>query len=358
MAFELECCPDAQKILDRFAAWWECKILDRPPVTMKVRQPPMDLPRKDYATVRERWFDSEHIVARCDAYYRQWVSVGDTLPVFFPNMGPEVVATLFGSELEFSEDSSWSQPIAASCREVLNLSCNFETPYWQTLRAMVDLSLEAGKGKWVTGYTDLHTNGDLLASLRDPQELCVEMVDDIEGVRLACEHVTQWFGPIYDDLWGRIDAYGQPSVTWLQAPAWGKMFVPNCDFNALISREMFEEAIWPSILREVRHCDRSIFHLDGPTALQHLGLVLEEPTIEGLQWVYGAGNGPASKWDKVYLQAQEHDKCLQVLCEDFDDARRLMKVLKPEGVWLSIGCTVEPDEARAFLNEVERWGSQ
>jgi len=358
MAFELEYCPEAQTIMDRYAAWWNCEILDRPIVTVGIRQPPMDLPRKEHATVRDRWFDFEHAIACHDAYYRQWVHVGDALPTYIPNLGPEVAATLFGCELEFSDESSWSKPIASSCREVLEMECNLESPYWQTIRDMVDLSLEAGKGKWVTGYTDLHTNGDLLASLRDPQELCMEMIDDPEGIRLACEHVTNSFASIYDDVWNRIDDYGQPSVTWLHAPAWGKMFVPNCDFNALISKEMFQEAIWPSILREVGHCDRNIFHLDGPTALQHLELILQEPAIEGLQWVYGAGNGPASKWEAVYKMAQDHGKCLQVICEDFDDARRLMKVLRPEGVWFSIGCLALEAEAKAFLDEVSRWADR
>lgn len=358
MAFELEYCPEAQTIMDRYAAWWSGGILDRPIVTLGVTQPPMEMPRKEHDSVRERWFDYEHQIACCEAFYRQCVRVGDALPVFFPNLGPEVAATLFGADLEFSEESSWAKPIASSCREILDIECNLESPYWQTIRGMVDLSLEAGNGKWVTAYTDLHTNGDLLASLRDPQELCIELIDDPEGVRLACEHVTDSFATIYDDIWNRIDAYGQPSVTWIHAPAWGKMFVPNCDFNALISKEMFEEIVWPSIRREIACCDRNIFHLDGPSALKHLDLVLDEPGIEGLQWVYGAGNGPASKWERVYLEAQERGKCLQVICEDFDDARRLMKVLKPEGVWFSIGGLAEEAEARAFLDEVARWGGR
>lgn len=358
MAFELEYCPDAQLIMDRYAAWWKCEILDRPVVTMGVHQPPMEMPQKEHATIRDRWFDYEHSIACHDAYFKQRVSVGDAMPTFLPNLGPEVVATLFGAELEFSDESSWSEPLVSSCRDILNLKCNLDSHYWQTIRNMVDMSLEKGNGKWVTCYSDLHTNGDALASLRDPQDLCIEMIDDMEGVRLACEYVTDSFAALYDDIWNRINAYGQPSVTWLHAPAWGKMFVPNCDFNALISKDMFKEAIWPSIVREVEHCDRSIFHLDGPTALQHLSLVLEEPKIEGLQWVYGAGNGPASKWEKVYLDAQEHGKCLQIICEDFDDARRLMKVLKPEGVWFSIGSSASKEEGLDFLDEVARWGGR
>jgi hypothetical protein len=353
---QLQNCPDADLIMQRFEAWWLCEIVDRPLVSLSVQQSkPLNLPEKDYATTRDRWFDAEFQIEWHDAYFSQLESVGDSLPVFMPNLGPEVLATLFGAELEFSDESSWSVPLVESCRDIAGLKVDFENPYWQNIRKATDLSLEAGKGKWITGFTDFHSNGDLLASLRDPQDLCIEMMDDLEGVRLACENVTPIYLEAYNDLVGRIRAAGQPTLTWLSAPTWGRMMVPNCDFSALISKAMFEEAIWPSIVAEMEQGDRSIYHLDGPNALQHTDLILDSPKLNALQWVYGAGNGPATKWVEVYQKAQAKKKALQVHCSDLADAREMMKVLKPAGVWFTVGGSYSRDEAESFLKELEAW---
>ena len=48
---------------------------------------------------------------------------------------------------------------------------------------------------------DLHTNGDLAAALRNPQDLCLDLATDLAGVRAAVDHVNRWFGPMFEDLW-------------------------------------------------------------------------------------------------------------------------------------------------------------
>ncbi|MBI5706816.1 MAG: hypothetical protein HZC36_07485 [Armatimonadetes bacterium] len=353
---ELEYRPDAGRIVERFEAWWRGEVLDRPPVTLSVvREEPYVLPQKHHATHKDRWWDVEHRIDVAEAIFQQREWVGDSLPVFQPELGPEVLATLFGAELEFGEDTTWSHPISASCRDLIGIAPDFDNPYWTKIRELTDRSLERGRGKWLTGYTDFHSNGDLLAALRDPQELCLEMVDDPGAVRTACDVLTPAFLAAYEDLVQRLIQAGQPTITWLHCPHWGRMLVPNCDFSALISRPMFEEAIWPSVLEEVAHCDRSIFHLDGPSALQHLDLVLECPRVDALQWVWGAGNGPASRWLWVYQKAQAAGKSIQVICEDLDDARAVMKELKPEGVWLTIEESCSREEAERFLGRAGHW---
>ena len=275
--------------------------------------------------------------------------------MFQPELGPEVLATLFGAELEFGPDTAWSTPVVGSCREIPGLKPDFENPYWAKIRELTDRSIDRGRGKWLTAFTDFHCNGDLIASLRDPQDLCIELVEDPEAVRAACEHVTPIFLQAYEDLVGRLLAVEQPTLTWLHVPHRGRMLVPNCDFAALISRPMFEFAIWPSILQEIAHCERTIFHLDGPSSLQHLDLVLDCDGLNALQWVYGAGNGPASKWVPIYQKAQARGKAIQVICEDLADARETMRSLGPEGVWITVEAPCTAEDAEAFLVEVGRW---
>jgi len=275
-----------------------------------------------------------------------------------PNLGPEICATPFGVELEYSEHSGWSVPICQSCREILDIEPNLDNPYWNHVRAMTDASIERGAGKWITGLTDFHTNGDLLASLRDPQDLCIEMIEDLDAVGDACLHITKAYPLMFDDLWDRIRAAGQPCTTWTQYLCRGRAYPTSCDFICMISPEMFQKAILPSIVEEMRFNDRSIFHLDGPGALKHLDALLACPELDALQWVYGAGNGPAAKWIDVYKKAQAAGKGVQVFATSFEDAKTIARELKPEGAWFGIGgFTGGVEEAQAAIEWFERWAA-
>jgi len=64
----------------------------------------------------------------------------------------------------------------------------------------------------------------------------------------------------------------------------------------MISPEMARDHVVPTKHIETAALERSIFHLDGLQALKHLDTTLALPGLTALQWVYGAGQGPAARW--------------------------------------------------------------
>jgi hypothetical protein len=123
----------------------------------------------------------------------------------------------------------------------------------------------------------------------------------------------------------------------------------------MVSPEMAQEMILPDILFEMEPLERSIFHLDGVGALKHLDLILDNPNLHAVQWVYGAGQGPASRWIEVYRRCLQAGKSVQVLAETPEDALNVLKAVGAKGVWLTIGEGFRSvSEAQAFLNEVDR----
>jgi hypothetical protein len=205
---------------------------------------------------------------------------------------------------------------------------------------------------------DLHTNGDLPAALRDPQEMCLDLADDLQGVRAACDYVTAGaYQLMYDDLWRRIEAAGQACTTWTPHLHAGRAYVTSCDFICMISPEMFRKTILPSIVWEMRFLERNIFHLDGPGALRHLDDLLAQPELDALQWIYGAGRGPGRKWIEVYRRAQAAGKGLQLVCDDIEDAKAIAERLRPEGVWFCPGGSYSRQEAEAFIRWTDRWAA-
>lgn len=354
---ELEKRPDFDKVLARYEAWWRREIIDRPPVWIGVcpeREP--TVPAKKHATLRDRWFDMDYVLDCFEARLEGATFVGDAFPHFFPNLGPELCGAVFGCEIEFGEATSWSIPAAKSVRDILKITPNLENVYWQAIRRATLESLRRGKGRWITGLADFHTNGDLLASLRDPEHLCYDCADDLEGVRLACEHVTDAMPLMYEDLYWPIAAAGQPSTTWAPVPHAGRCYVTSCDFICMISPEMFQTAILPSLVREMRYLDCNMFHLDGPNALRHLDDLLAVPELNAIQWVYGAGRGGAADWIPVYQRIQAAGKSIQLSAQTLDDAKAALEPLRPEGVWITVG-SYPRAEAEAFVAWVEKWAA-
>ncbi len=355
---ELAAKPDLAEVLARFEAWWNCQPLDYPLVTIEVEPArPPKLPEKQHGSIRERWMDSDYVLDCVEARIENGVFLADTVPTYMPFLGPEICATLFGAELKFkNEETSYSVPLVRRVRDILGMEPDFSGVYWEKIRELTEMSIERGRGRWITGVTDLHTNGDLVAALRDPQELCLDCADDLEGVRLGCEHVTDWFPRIFDDLYGPVAAAGQPCTTWTPALAMAPWYTISCDFICMISRPMFREAILPSICREIEHMKYSLFHLDGPGALKHLEALLELDSLDGIQWVYGAGAGPAARWIDVYRRIQEAGKCLQIVgYYGLDEFRAVAPHLRPEGLWFwPIGTFPQP-EAEEFVRWTKDW---
>lgn len=340
--------PDADEALDRMERWWLRENSDRPILTIGVQRPP--LKTKRYESQRERWLDFDFRVEQAIDEVEHGTYLGETFPTFEPNLGPDILSTIFGLDLEFAEDTSWGTPIVETLGEILDLKPCFDAPLWKAVERFQAMGLDAGDGRWITLFTDLHPNADVPAALLGPQALCLAFADDLDLVRQVIEHVTPACVEAYRrQIRPLIDA-GLPVGTWIRAFSMKPSYVPEADFTALIGPEMFAAAVLPSILQELAETDRAIYHLDGPTSLHHLDLVLAVPNIHAVQWVFGAGNGPASRWAHIYRRILDSGKGIAVEAESPADILELHPILGNEGVWYRSNFEPLPlHEARELL---------
>ncbi|MFI5385358.1 MAG: hypothetical protein ACHQ50_04470 [Fimbriimonadales bacterium] len=330
---ELRAKPDAEAALERMERWWLCENTDRPLLTVAVERPPSQIPPKNYETHEARWLDFERRIDVAIEETSTGTYLAETFPTFEPNLGPDILSTLYGLDLEFAEDTSWGSPFLASLEEVIEAEPSFDAPLWRAVERLQQMGLETGSGRWITLFTDLHGNADIPSALIGPQALCLQFAEDLDLVSRAIEHVTEGCVEAYRrQIRPLIDA-GLPIGTWLRCFSKGRSYVPQADFSAMVGPEMFETAILPSVLRELEETDRAIYHLDGPSALHHLDAILEVPAIHAVQWVYGDGNGPARRWVEVYRKILAKGKGIRVEAETPDDILELHKTLGNEGVW-------------------------
>lgn len=357
--FELK--PDFDDVLNRFEAWWNCEIVDRPAVSIAFQKPAAEcrpVPAKQHATIRDRWMDTDHMVATAEAWLRNTVFMGESLPIAWPNLGPELFSAFYGCEMEYGEHTAWSKPILHdwSPESVEKIRLDFNNFYFRKIMEMTDALIAAGKDTFIVGYTDMHGGGDAIAAFRDPQELLIDTLEHPEEIRRLCDRITDDFLQVFDIFHDRLSAAGMPSTSWFGAVCKGKYHIPSNDFSCMISAQAFEDLFIPGIIRECRHMHRCLYHLDGPQALRFLDRLLEIPEIQAIQWMPGAGHEGWANWIEVYQRIQNRGKAMEIHSVPVNDLPLLFRSLRPEGVWISSlkGITTR-QEADAALKLISKW---
>lgn len=356
MSFELK--PDYDMTLKRFKAFWDCEIVDRAPVSLSLPVPdPVELPWKHFETLEERWLDVDFRAEQEAAALQNRIWYADSLPIAQTNMGPEIFSAWCGCGYQYGEGTTWSEPCIHDWETDADKAVlNREHPLLKILIKFTDNLIELGKGKFIVGLTDFHPGGDHVAALRDPQNLAMDMILNLDHVKKKIDESYPEYFEMYEMFYKKITDAGMPATSWTTIINDGTFYIPSNDFSCMISVDMFDDVFLPGIIKECKYYDRSIYHLDGPDALRHLDSLLAIDELDAVQWVPGAGNEGYSNWVKVYQKIQAAGKGIQLMpcrVEEFD---LIFETLKPEGVWFSgVGGVRNKDDADYVLKRISEW---
>jgi len=354
---EIEGKPDFEAALARVEAWFNHEDLERPLVRFSEHNAeyagsqPLDTHR--WPDLKARWFDAEYQVDEFMKSLRGRTFYGETFPVFFPNLGPNVYAAFHGLELEYGEVTSWIKHVVHDEGDLENLKFSRENEYFQGIESLTRVALEKCAGKFLVGYTDLHGSLDCVADWRDPQQLCLDILENPALVHAMLRIANENFLPVFDHYDDALKAHGLPSVTWMGIPSRGKMHIPSCDFTALTSTAAFCEFYFPSFQDEVRHTTHNIFHVDGVGVLRHLDQILSLPQIHAIQWVQGVGDDlPIMQWLHVIKRVQAAGRGVVVDLQ-LSELEPFIAAMKPDGLYLCIAADedIQPD----ILKRLAKW---
>lgn len=356
---QLETMPGIEQAMARVEAWFANEMIDRPPVRFMAHNAFVEQAREDIATLspaqrKAWWFDVEMQISLFEKSIEGRTFHGETFPVYWPNLGPEVYAAFYGSELIYGEVTAWSIPLLEDEGEIDRIQLDMENEYFQALEAMTELALQRCSGRYLVGYTDLHPGLDCVAAWRDPQQLCLDMIDRPELVERLAEKAIADFEAIYDHFDAMLKAHGQLSVSWMGIPSRGRMHIPSCDFSALISPAFFRRFGLPVLQREVLTMTHNIFHVDGQGVARHIDAILSVPQVHALQWVQGVGDDlPIMQWVPFLktLQARQVPLVVDVTPQELEP---FMDAMEPQGLFLCIAAEDEAQEM-TIIDRLLRW---
>ncbi|MEB2288277.1 MAG: hypothetical protein OZ934_09210 [Anaerolineae bacterium] len=355
---ELEGMPGFETAMKRAHAWFEGAVLDRPPIRFVAHNAFVEQANQDYPSdnLKDRWFDAEFQVETFLKSVEGRRFHGETFPIFWPNLGPEVYAAFYGTTLEYGEVTSWSVPSVRAWDDMARLKLDMGNEYFTKLDEITRLALERLRGKALIGYTDLHPGVDCAAAWRDPQQFCIDLIESPDEARQLIDIAIGDFERIYDYYDAMLKAAGQPSGSWMGIPSFGRMHIPSCDFSSLISPRLFERFCLPVLQREVQTMTHNVFHVDGKGVARHLDMILSVPGVHAIQWVQGVGDDqPIMQWVPLIKEIQARAPVIVDLHQsELDD---FMAAVEPEGIFLWIGTHSEEEELD-LLKRVARWNGR
>jgi len=352
--------PDYEKSKERIEAFWLGELIDRPVVNFILQKPPTDCvpnPQSHHASPKDRWMDSQYQAELAFTSLSNQEFLGDTLPIAFPNLGPELFSVFYGCPIHFGDyGTSWTDPVLQDWSEADKLQFDWQSPYLNKLHEMTDLFLEYGKDKFIVGMTDWHPGGDAVAAFRDPQNLAIDMLEHKSEVIRLLDRIEADYFEVYDIFYNKLKSAGNPCTSWTALIHEGKYYIPSNDFSIMISKPMFDEVFLPGIIRECQFLDRSIYHLDGPGAIRHLDSLLSIPELNAIQFVPGSGNEVFERWIPLYQKIQKAGKGIQVICS-LDEIDRVTETLDPHGVFLTVSGVPDREAGLDLVKRLEKWAA-
>jgi hypothetical protein len=335
----LETCPQLDEAVIRWKHFWKQELYNRPVVlacTPKDGISPDSLEpiydRRYYEAVNLRW---ERRIFAFKRHLNQVDYLGDCIPMFSPDFGPDQWAAFFGTgEFHFSESNlttNWVDPIIEDWAKALPLGID---PANKAYRGVIDYAeylAEQGQGQFLVGQIDAHSNADTLSALRGTERFLMDLYDNPNVIEKAMKDVRASYVPVHEEIkkagkMGGERGYGHYGF-WSDKP----FQVIQSDVICMLGQEHFRKFVMPALLEEFSCFPNAYFHLDGPGALRHLDDILAIPGYWILQWQPGDGQKPNWQWTEILLKAQAAGKAVHVFGEglNLDAIKQLHRELDP-----------------------------
>ena len=313
---------DTDEAKERMSAWWDCEIIDRP--VLSYYYPKKRGKLGTYLdTVGENWTlarINDDIDNAIDGYEKRAEETyfgGESIPQYFPNYGPGIMAAVFGVTPLFKSNTVWfSLPITPEniIDHLESIKLNQNNEWYSRLLRITETAAKRARKDYLVTVTDIGGVLDILSSFLGPTNIILTMKRNPNIIDTCRTIILEKLLKVYDDLQKIISQYCDGCSCWLGIWSKKRWYALQSDFCAMLNPTWFKKFVLPDLVTQAEHMDHAIYHLDGPNALPHLDFLLNEHNITGIQWVPGAGN-PAmgsKDWIPLYKKIQNAGKNLVI----------------------------------------------
>ncbi|MCL6519852.1 MAG: hypothetical protein K6T99_08470 [Armatimonadetes bacterium] len=347
-----------EKSRERFEAWWHGEVIDRP--LLQVIAPKKDAPNEPvptYSSQEEKWLDPDYRIRLFEWELSRTYFAGDAFPYLDTHIGPGTLSLYLGAKPVFTDRTVWYHKCIDDVTTTIVPTFNENNPYWQASLRIAQEGVKRLEGRALVSFPDLIENLDTIASLIGTRELLTALVDCPEKIHEFQRAILPLYIEYHKKLYEIIrDEIGGSCFSAFRIYGKGRIAKLQCDFSAMISTKMFEEFVAPYLCEQCRQLDHTVYHWDGPCALQHEGPLLAIKELEAIQWTPGAGQPGCGDpvWYTLYHRIRKAGKSLMLLGVTPSEAQALVEEFGPEGLDLVVFVPSQ-EEADELVRQSFKW---
>jgi hypothetical protein len=278
------------EILARYEAFWNGGDTDRP--VLYINYPVQNAEEApSFANHIDRLLP-ENMLLKARHQLQNTCYAAEGFPQFFVNYGPGVLHACIGGDLHVQDNYTiWYPPFLENLEDASQLKFERDGKWWSRIRQTTDLLLDEIGDEMLISYTDIGGNADVLASLRGTEPFLLDCAMKPEVIKSAMSHVHGLWMQAYEDIHQLLAAKQDVFTPWYQIVAPGRMYINQCDFNAMLSPEMFRDLFAPELGDVWKNLDYSAYHLDGVGTEVHVPALIDQG-IMCIQWTPAPGSSP------------------------------------------------------------------
>lgn len=308
------------------------------------------------ASLEQRYTDVAWRTAQVHAYASRTDWPLEILPVVDPWLGPGSMALYLGSEPGWQEETVWYHPCLTEPGQERAIRFDSHNRWWRLQMELIESFAKAAQGRYLVGCPDAIENWDVLASLRDANELLIDMIERPAWVKEKIAEINQAWFESYDRYYSAIRTQdGESMFGWFRLWAPGKVAKVQCDGCAMFSAEMFREFVVPALTEQCDWLDYSMYHLDGSQCLDKLDALLEIDSLTAIEWTPDpkVPSGGSPHWHPLYKKILSAGKRVQVLGAHAHEIEPIIEAVGADGIYFLSFFSSER-EAEEFQRVVAR----
>jgi hypothetical protein len=263
----------------------------------------------------------------------------DGYPRVWMDFGPGCLATMVGgSGSAEGTDTVWFGPGSFKDKPLEEYSLRFDpdSEWARKIADTINTFADALGNNVILGTTDIGGVLDVIASLRDPQTLLLDLYDNPDEVKRLVAEEGRAFRDCYTFFDNVLSRHQNARSCWGALLSTGTNYMLQSDFAYMISPEMFKEFVAPELARQSEFIEHPCYHLDGAGQIPHVPYLAATPNLQCIQWVPGDGMPPQCEWPELLEQIEAANLKFQ-LFGSVDTVRKSLRMLKkPENAHVLI----------------------
>jgi hypothetical protein len=346
--------PDFERTCRLHEAFWNREPMERPLLLLHADRQGVPPYRERLVDPLTQWTDAQYIIEEKQRLFRSTFFAAEAVPHVLVGVQGGVIAAGLGCRIRLRRETCWFEPVIDDWG-AFPMRFDRRRRWWRLTQQLTESLVEAGRDRFLVDIPDFQSDMDTLSDLRGPQRLCLDLYENPEAIEGALRYVFEHaYRPGYEAFQRILTRHTPETTTWLGVLSRQRQDVLQADFLALVSPPMASRFVIPNLVKEARFLERSLFHLDGPGALDKLELLLEIEELDGIQWVPGAGQPSALRWLPLLRRIQGRGKLLYVSSPP-EEVEPLARNLDPRGLCIAVeGRLASEGEAEDFIASIDR----